>query len=237
MKKYLFAFITMVMIFSCSTKLKFANTENTPEQEIYFPEIGIVTKVNIGEYLVDKEIGRFRKDLIIKTSLLNGVVSKGAYVPYATVEGEFEVYTPKNNATNAFKNYKNISANKLYIYVEKTGEVGLAKLSGNKLDKLEVFKGTDFEFKNTLYSTEYLYSSSYNTTKDFFKQTLVYNGLQGNIIKLSYREFINNIAREAYTADIVFDLDLTKTISYKNCQIEIIDITPNNITYKVLKHF
>lgn len=69
-----------------------------------------------------------------------------------------------------------------------------------------------------------------------FKRELVYNGKSGNIIFIIYREFVDNMARPAFSTEIKYDLSDTKKIGYKNARFEVIDATNMAIRYKVLKH-
>jgi len=77
----------------------------------------------------------------------------------------------------------------------------------------------------------YLYPIS---LKDELKQELVYNGKAGNTIKVSYREFSGNMARAAFTQDLVYDLSESKEISFRNIKIEVAEATNSYIRYKVV---
>ncbi len=47
-----------------------------------------------------------------------------------------------------------------------------------------------------------------------FKQTLLYNGKIGNRITLAYREFSNNLARDAFSNTAEYDLSESTTVGY-----------------------
>ena len=53
-----------------------------------------------------------------------------------------------------------------------------------------------------------------------FQQTLIYSGRLGDKVRLSYREFSNNIARPAYHNDVDYDLTESTTIGYKGARLE-----------------
>jgi len=76
-------------------------------------------------------------------------------------------------------------------------------------------------------------------TENSFKYVALYQGKKGNLIKISFREFKNNMARPAFTQDIEYELNNNgKTlIGFKGLRIEVEKATNFNITYKVIKDY
>ncbi len=74
---------------------------------------------------------------------------------------------------------------------------------------------------------------------DSFKYIVLYQGKKGNLIKVSYREFKNDMARPAFTQDIEYELDSdgTALIGFKGLRIKISKVTNLDITYKVIKDY
>lgn len=72
-----------------------------------------------------------------------------------------------------------------------------------------------------------------------FKYIVLYQGKVDNKIKMSFREFTDNIARPAFTQDIDYELskDGITMIGFKGLRIEIIKVTNMNITYKVINDY
>ena len=70
-----------------------------------------------------------------------------------------------------------------------------------------------------------------------FQQVLIFNGIVGNKLKIGYREFKDEMARPAFNNEVEYDLNTSKTIGYKGCQIEVIKADNESITYKVVKNF
>lgn len=72
--------------------------------------------------------------------------------------------------------------------------------------------------------------------KDSFKYEALYQGKKGNSIKISFREFRNDMARPAFTQDIDYELekDDTTFIGFKGLRIQVLKATNMDITYKVL---
>ena len=67
------------------------------------------------------------------------------------------------------------------------------------------------------------------------RKELLYNGKSKDTIKMTYREFQNDMARPAFFQDLSYDLIESKIIGFKGTQIEIIDATNSEIKYKVIK--
>jgi hypothetical protein len=70
-----------------------------------------------------------------------------------------------------------------------------------------------------------------------FRKTLIYNGRVGNNLKVGYREFINNMARQAFSNEVIYDLSDSNIIGYAGVRIEVIDASNTEIKYKVIKNF
>jgi hypothetical protein len=78
-----------------------------------------------------------------------------------------------------------------------------------------------------------------NYNEDSFKYQALYQGKVGNKIKISFREFKDDMARPAFTQDIEYELEGNKptTIGFKGLRIEVIKATNLNITYSVIKDY
>ncbi|MFC1708823.1 hypothetical protein ACFL2J_02010 [Candidatus Omnitrophota bacterium] len=70
-----------------------------------------------------------------------------------------------------------------------------------------------------------------------FKQELIYNGKVGSSVKFLYRELSDDMLRPAFSQEIQYDLNESKTIGFKGVRVEIIEATNTNLRYKVLKSF
>lgn len=70
-----------------------------------------------------------------------------------------------------------------------------------------------------------------------FRRELLYQGKVGRELKLSYREFVGDLARPAFTQEVSFDLSEGETIGVKGARIEVIEANNIAITYRVLQPF
>jgi hypothetical protein len=71
--------------------------------------------------------------------------------------------------------------------------------------------------------------------KESFKRELVYSGVSQNTISILYREFLNDMARPAFSQDLKYDLSQGNAIGYKGARFEVIKANNTAIVYKVLK--
>lgn len=72
-----------------------------------------------------------------------------------------------------------------------------------------------------------------------FKYQALYQGKVENKIKISFREFKDDMARPAFTQDIEYELEGNKPtiIGFKGLRIEVKKLTNLNITYSVIKDY
>ena len=68
-----------------------------------------------------------------------------------------------------------------------------------------------------------------------FKRELVYQGAMKSVVSILYREFINDLARPAFSQDLKYDLADGDVIAYKGARFQIIKAGNLGITYKVIK--
>ena len=69
------------------------------------------------------------------------------------------------------------------------------------------------------------------------KQTLIYTGAEGTVLRFTYREFKNNTARPAFTIDAIYDIENDKVIRFKGASLEVISVDNQSITYKLVSGF
>jgi hypothetical protein len=72
---------------------------------------------------------------------------------------------------------------------------------------------------------------------DGFSQRLIYLGMAGQTLRLSYREFINDMARPAFTEEVTFTLSgkYPETVAYKDLSIDILGVDNAGLRYVIRK--
>lgn len=66
------------------------------------------------------------------------------------------------------------------------------------------------------------------------RNVLLYNGMDGKLIFVGYREFVGDLTRATFSTELNYPLD-TKTITYKERQLEVLSVGGANIKFKVVK--
>ena len=66
-----------------------------------------------------------------------------------------------------------------------------------------------------------------------FEAELIYSGKSGDTIKLVYREYLDGLARPAFTQDLEYDLSESKTIAFKTLVIDVLEATNSSIRFIV----
>ena len=102
----------------------------------------------------------------------------------------------------------------------------------------DTFFGLNSVRKNAeKYNIEYEYTEVYsNDCNTCYSYEFIYNGKTGNNIKFIYKEYIRDLARSSFFQEVEYDISENKIIKYKNMEIEIIESSPSEVKYKILKH-
>ena len=78
----------------------------------------------------------------------------------------------------------------------------------------------------------------YKTVGDGFGQELIYGGVANGIVKIMYREFggpNGAFARPAFNQELQYDMNASKTITYRSIKIEVLEYSNELIRYKVIE--
>ena len=79
------------------------------------------------------------------------------------------------------------------------------------------------------------------TEVDFYPKAalmkeLVYTGGNKKAVNLLYREFINDLARSAFSQELKYDISEDNIIGFKGARFEVLGANNPEIKFKVLKH-
>ena len=73
---------------------------------------------------------------------------------------------------------------------------------------------------------------------DAFKYEILYQGISKGVLRLSYREYINDMARPSFFQDVSYDVASFPTeIAFKSVKIEILDSNNRGIRYMMQSGF
>lgn len=214
-----------------------------PDTGIYhFPKIGQVTVTEIGESMFATARGdsypglRVTSDVPFKAGTVDAVLQRGLY-KQNSYQGESANYDVSER-----------------IVVDTTTESVNAEIvatGGKHLLKYIIILPSNKETRNV---REFLIGGGSNVLKgeipltaveaaaylefrqDSFKRELVYTGVSGNTIGVLYREFVDGLARPAFSQELKYDLTESRIIGYKGARFEILSANNLGITFKVIRH-
>ncbi|MDR7232796.1 hypothetical protein J2X45_003906 [Caulobacter sp. BE264] len=70
---------------------------------------------------------------------------------------------------------------------------------------------------------------------DGYRVQLLYTGASGGVVTLSYREFMRDLSRPAFTQALTYDLSSGDEIGFRGARIKVTSATNVSMTYTVLK--
>lgn len=199
--------------------LAVAGCKAPPTAPIYslltLPEVGKTVTVGIGEQMLTQGDGATVEGLVLSKNLTfkDITVFAGSY-PRASGNDEYRAFVPvvMSRAGRAFNG-------KLFLF-NKDVRTKLVCIGRNNCVE------TDYKIDGI---------TTYSPSRS--QQTLLYSGRIGTRVTLSYREFINDMARPAFSNDVAYDLDESTVLGYKGARIEVIKATNTEITYRVVAGF
>ena len=217
--KVLMLLMVIVAFVSGCTTVQY-NGGATTVKNISFPEIGAIATASIGDDLLSK--GRLMMEEILTVhSSIDGAAYNIPAKDYAQIgfDTEQNFYEIMGVTQNVFADPAQAIAIK--IIEPEIPEICVISIVGT----------------GACYEADYSLRSQRSIKGNSFQQTLIYSGRIGNRVNVGYREFSNDWSRLPFSNEVEYDLSVSKTISYKGAQIEIIKADNNSITYRVISNF
>lgn len=248
----LIIFLTLLQVVGCSsTTSSYPNlyrdfSKSTNESIIRLPNLEELSTVEIGENMYEKSYlmpqNTFSVKLLDNVLIDNGKDRQYAWLALGLVGAAIMESTADKDEFSMEKGssfmllqwsksgYKTIcsTSNNCLIDPNDIGSFTHQGIYPNgKLKKLD----TPIKYKLTPTPSEF--------KEDSFKYEALYQGIVGNKIKISFREFYKNLARPAFSQEIDYELDQNgKTvIGFKGLRIAVQKATNLDITYKVIKDY
>lgn len=231
MKKSLVTLACLLILGGCST-VTVLESNGVPEERIgKIPEIGVESSATVGSQLFSqfrywsKSGYRIKGDYNSRLALGRIKVSEGDFVVRAAVDGQVVYCTEKyayiDPLTGPF-------ATACFVDI---GEVG-------KFVKVKARPGAIWFENNIVPPIRYERSELIAPKADSFKHELLYQGFSKGTLRLSYREYINDMARPSFFQDVSYDIGSYPTeITFKTVRLQILGTDNNRIKYKVLSDF
>ena len=125
------------------------------------------------------------------------------------------------------KKGKDSSADDVKVYFQLTTTNELL-VSGLYPDHADLYSAR-------VYAASFDLVESDDKVEDSIKRELVYTGRTGNSLSLLYREFINDMARPAFSQQLQYDIGSDPVIGYQGARFKVLSTDNTGITYEVLE--
>ena len=187
------------------------------------PKIGQMASADVGDNIIRSQTFDHVRELYCENEVIynrNGKLKSMKITPnfaFVSKEKEFDKYCSLYNCIYVQPNSSEI------IRVELTSVVFLNSNTYPIISEKPVF----------LKAREL----SRVPVKEEFHQEFIYNGKVGELVKFSYREFYDNLARQAFTQDVQYDLSQGNIVGFKGAKFEIIEASNYNLNYKIINPF
>ncbi|HFC8486894.1 TPA: hypothetical protein ACFP4K_001549 [Neisseria subflava] len=214
--------LCLVLLTACAAP-KFNYTGKA--ENLSWPSIGETNTVGIGENMLNQGYA-LQMDALSFDSLQK--IAGGAYkIP----PGEYVKTGEDENAD--YYLVSNTNGSRVMVGMLADPIISIMKIKKNN----EICLITALNLKSCSKNIPTTIKKINSTNANGFQQNLLYSGKIGNRIKLSYREFQNNMARQAFSNDVEYDLSESHQVGYKGALLEIINATNQSVTYKVIRNF
>ena len=201
------------------------------------PEIGDIATSFIGDTIIREGIKDVTDSIYLKNE--HGSLGWTAYHPagnYKYCGNEIVKEATGKHDRNGNMIYNSISAKKFRFSKEYTNGWSTVYPVIYKFPNGNVYLQVNTGLKK-LKNEEYSDGKLSVESGYFFEQQLIYTGCEGSVLKFSYREFQNDMARAAFTVDATYNVSKDKILRFKNCSFEVIKVDNQSITYKLLSGF
>jgi hypothetical protein len=72
-------------------------------------------------------------------------------------------------------------------------------------------------------------------SQDYLRKELIYSGVSGNTIEISYREYRGGLAAPAFFQSVKYDLTTSRTVTFQNFQIQVLSADNQGISCRLLR--
>lgn len=209
----------------------------TPRIESKYPQLEIEIEGDVGDTILSTLFSEVRPSLILKEDIIKFPlrilwqtidisIKKGELPLYkTTADGKF--YEGMNSIVEG-KSGPN-SSGVIFIPSDLNKSVELCYLEREN-------SHVNCTPTDLLRRTDLLHSKIPMDKKDSFKKEIIYTGVSQKTITFIYKEFVDNLARPAFTTELKYDISDDGMIGYKGARFQVINAGNTGIKYKVFRH-
>lgn len=239
--------VLLVFLGACATAPSWVKTSDTLSsmEQIDFPEIGVESRMTLGETLAVKGYKSFTPGIKLleevtleETSMFrprhyikSGTISQGASPWLNKKSGETATCFDMLWFWDAHPNWFNKSGSRLDVLCRNSrGEIPNPYMLFQDGASPAGINAKPFSAKvEDLEQVDLL--------KPTYVQEFIYNGRVGDALKFVYREFSGDYVKPAFSQEVQYDLSTSSEIGFKNLKLRVIDATNTEITYELISNF
>jgi len=223
--------ICLLALSGCSTVTVLEANKGSEERIGSQPKIGIESKATAGNSLYSQfrywsRTGyRIKNAFSTRLALSKVVVAEGDFLYKATIEGQVLFCTEKASLIDPLTGPLNTAC---FVDTENSGTFSRVKAKPGMI-----------WFEETIPNPiPYAKSELITPKADSFKYEILYQGISKGTLRLSYREYINDMARPSFFQDVSYDIASYPTeITFKTVRVEVLGADNSGIRYRVLSGF
>lgn len=110
------------------------------------------------------------------------------------------------------------------IFVDVEGKIGSTLISS---------QGSEARITKIPDTIAFVKTDSVVPEEGGFAAELLYSGITGDTLRLSYREYANDFARPAYSQDLTYNLKESNIVTFRSLKIKIYRADNNEIEFSV----
>jgi hypothetical protein len=217
----------LLLLAACAPELQTVDTPGT-YQTVDLPTVGSTAEAQVGDTMIDETHSLASPAIRFLGSCTysekHDAVGTGT-VRYSIGDAAVFTQTSTKNGAAAY-------CGQAVMDVLGSVEVPLCvALSDNAIVAFpgsEMIVTSDCKFEHTTQSTD---------DADTVRKEILYDGRSGSTIRLSYREFTQDLARPAFTQELSYDIASDKIIGFRRARFEVLSAGNSSISYRLLSGF
>lgn len=200
----------------------------TPDlYKISEPKVGSVNRATIGQSLVrEGNISELRAIKVLNPIQID--------LAYKIIPGVFKKVGSSDKG-DFYMPTQTIDSGSVVVEVLGQPWSSILIKKGAKADEICIVTDLNVVVCSDKAKIEYLKLN--NSDGNSFEQALIFNGINNQIVDVSYRKIGSNIENQGFGNNIQFNLKKSNIISYENVKLKVINSSDNSLTYEVISNF
>lgn len=208
-----------------------------PEREVTTPPIGEQAMASVGSSIISISRERRSEYLTVETPLaINQKDSDEDQYQFSVPPGRFKLTHKDSQGSSYFPvgRFKQVwfergkpNGKNIVLVDYKVATNGTLSLIWAKV-------GDDFQEVSIQPLKYSIKAGDVESSPSSYRRELIYTGRSGPTLTLLYREFVNDMARPAFSQQLQYDVSADPVIGYQGARFHVLSADNTNIVYKLL---